>query len=186
MTHDSAKSMANPAPLGLGGFALTTILLNIHNAGFFEVNVMIFAMGIFYGGIAQLIAGIMEFKHGNTFGMVAFLSFGSFWLTLVFIWVAPNFGLPAADATSMGCYLTIWGVLSFAMFICTLKGSMIGKLIFGSLVVLFALLAAATFTGNHTLHTVAGYEGIGCGSLALYEACALLINDKWGRQVLPL
>ena len=186
MTQQSGASLANPAPLGLAGFALTTILLNIHNAGFFELNVMIFAMGIFYGGIAQLIAGILEHKQGNTFGMVAFLSYGSFWLSLAFIWIAPSMGLKAADAFSMGCYLTVWGIFSFAMFIATLKGSTVGKLIFGSLVVLFVLLALANFTGSHAIHIFAGYEGILCGFLALYEAAALIINEKLGRQVLPL
>src|SRR3990172_11054984 len=80
---------ANPAPLGLMGFGLTTILLNIHNAGFYELNSMILAIGIFYGGIAQLIAGIMEWKKNNTFGTLAFSSYGAFWLTLVGIWLIP-------------------------------------------------------------------------------------------------
>lgn len=177
---------ANPAPLGLAGFGLTTVLLNIHNAGFYELNVMIMAMGVFYGGIAQIIAGILEYRQGNTFGTVAFVSYGSFWLSLVFIWVMPGFGLPAADPISMGCYLALWGLFTFALFIGTLKGKTIGKLVFGSLVILFALLALANFTGSHTIHTLAGFEGIVCGGLALYEAAALVINEKCGRQMLPL
>ena len=185
MSHTGATA-ANPAPLGLFGFALTTILLNIHNAGFFGLDVMIMAMGLFYGGIAQLIAGIMEYRQGNTFGTVAFVSYGAFWISLVFIWVAPKFGLPAVDPVSLGCYLGIWGLLSFAMFICTLRGKTIGKLIFGTLVVLFFLLAAANFTGSHSLHVIAGYEGILCGALAFYEAAALLINEKYGCTVLPM
>ncbi len=76
-------SSANPAPLGLLAFGLTTVLLNLHNAGIFEMNSMILAMGIFYGGLAQIIAGIMESKKNNTFGMTAFISYGFFWLTLV-------------------------------------------------------------------------------------------------------
>lgn len=181
-----AKAAVNPAPLGLAGFALTTILLNIHNAGFYPLNVMIMAMGVFFGGLAQLIAGIMESRQGNTFGTVAFVSYGAFWLSLVFIWAMPSAGLPAADAVSMGFYLAIWGVFSFAMFIATLRGKTIGRLVFGSLVLLFFLLALATFTGSHALHVIAGYEGILCGGLALYEASALIINDKFERQVLPL
>jgi succinate-acetate transporter protein len=82
---------ANPAPLGLLAFGLTTVLLNLHNAGIFEMNSMILAMGIFYGGIAQIIAGIMEAKKNNTFGLVAFVSYGSFWLTLVALIVMPKF-----------------------------------------------------------------------------------------------
>ena len=186
MANDCTRAMANPAPLGLAGFAMTTILLNIHNAGFSELSVMIMGMGVFYGGLAQLIAGIMEGRRGNTFGMTAFTSYGAFWLSLVFIWAMPKFGLPAADATSMGYYLGIWGVFTFALFIGTLRGKTIGKLVFGSLTVLFFLLALANFTGSHTVHTVAGYEGILCGAFALYESAAIVINEKFGREVLPL
>lgn len=186
MSNDSLKAVANPAPLGLFGFAMTTILLNIHNAGFYPLNGMIMAMGIFYGGIAQIIAGIFEYKRGNTFGGLAFISFGSFWLTLVFLWCAPNMGLPATDPIALGCYLALWGIFTFALFLGTLKGSTIGKLVFGSLVILFALLAIANFTGSHLIHTIAGYEGILCGSFAFYEAVALVLNEKFGRKVLPL
>ncbi len=186
MTTALQAKTANPAPLGLAGFAMTTILLNIHNAGFYELNVMIMGMGVFYGGIAQVIAGIMEYRQGNTFGAVAFTSYGSFWLSLVFIWVMPKAGLPAADAVSMGCYLAVWGSFTFALFIGALKGNTIGKLIFGSLTILFFLLAAANFTGSQAIHTVAGFEGILCGGFAFYEAAAIVINDRNGRQVLPL
>jgi len=75
---------ANPGPLGLFGFAMTTVLLNIHNAGFFPVNSMIMGMGVFFGGGAQFVAGVMEWKKGNNFGSIAFMSYGAFWLTLVF------------------------------------------------------------------------------------------------------
>ncbi len=183
---EHAKGMANPAPLGLFGFGLTTILLNIHNAGFYPLSVMIMSLGVFYGGIAQIIAGIMEWRAGNTFGAVAFTSYGSFWLSLVFIWVAPKFGLPAADPVSMGFYLALWGVLTFAFFLGTLKGALIGRLVFGSLVILFGLLAAANFTGSHAIHTIAGYEGILCGAFAFYEAAALVVNEKRGEVVLPV
>lgn len=183
---DNTSSVANPAPLGLAGFAMTTILLNIHNAGFYELSVMIMGMGVFYGGIAQLIAGIMEWKQGNTFGTVAFVSYGSFWLSLVFIWAMPKAGLPAADPASMGCYLGLWGVFTLALFIGTLRGKTIGKLVFGSLTILFFLLAAANFTGSHAIHTFAGYEGILCGGFALYESAGIVINEKFGRVVLPL
>ncbi len=186
MTQAQTSFSANPAPLGLAGFAMTTILLNLHNAGFYGLSVMIMGMGIFYGGIAQIIAGIMEWRQGNTFGTIAFVSYGSFWLSLVCIWALPLCGLPAADPVSMGWYLTLWGIFTFLLFIGTLKGKTIGKLVFGSLVVLFFLLAAANFTGSHAIHTFAGYEGILCGFFALYEAGALVINEKFGRQVLPL
>ncbi|MCD9855055.1 acetate uptake transporter [Epilithonimonas sp. JDS] len=177
---------ANPAPLGLFGFGMTTILLNIHNAGFFELNAMIMGMGIFFGGLQQVIAGIMEWKKGNIFAMSAFTSYGFFWISLVTLWLLPLIGVAKPDGNSMGCYLGMWGLFTFALFIGTLKGNTIGKLIFGSLVLLFALLSAASFTGNENIHTIAGYEGILCGSFAFYEAAALVINEKLGRKVLPL
>ncbi len=101
---------ANPAPLGLVGFGLTTILLNIHNAGLYPNNSMILGMGIFVGGIAQIIAGILESKKNNTFGLTAFTAYGSFWLSLVAIWTLPALGLAEkSDETAMGFYLAIWG-----------------------------------------------------------------------------
>ncbi len=182
----ATESKANPAPLGLAGFGMTTILLNIHNAGFFELNVMIMGMGIFFGGIAQLIAGCLEWAKGNTFGTTAFAAYGAFWLSLVFIWTAPLAGLPAASPVAMGWYLTMWGVFTGLLFIGTLKGATIGKLVFGSLTILFALLAAANFTGSHAIHVVAGYVGILCGGFALYESTALVINEKHGKTIFPL
>lgn len=112
---------ANPAPLGLFGFGMTTILLNIHNAGFFELNSMIMAMGIFIGGV-------MEWKKGNGFGMAAFTSYGFFWLSLVAIWTLPLFGVTKPDGASMGFYLGLWGLFTLAFFIGTLNGNTIGKL----------------------------------------------------------
>ena len=88
---------ANPAPLGLLGFGMTTVLLNLHNAGFFELNSMILAMGICYGGLAQVIAGSMEWKKGNTFAATAFISYGLFWLSLVTLIILPKSGLGAAS-----------------------------------------------------------------------------------------
>ena len=165
---------------------MTTMLLNIHNAGFFELNSMIMGMGIFFGGTQQVIAGIMEWKKGNGFGMAAFTSYGFFWLSLVAIWTLPLMGVTKPDGASMGCYLGLWGLFTLAFFIGTLNGNTIGKLIFGSLVVLFALLSAARFTGNESIHTIAGYEGILCGFFAFYEAAAIVINEKTGRKILPL
>ncbi len=177
---------ANAAPLGLFGFAMTTILLNIQNAGFFSLSVMIMSMGVFFGGVAQIIAGILEWRRANGFGALAFISYGSFWLTLIFIWVAPHTGLTSADSASMGWYLTMWGLFTTVLFLCTLKGNTIGKCIFGTLVVLFFLLAMANFMESHLLHTVAGYIGILCGGFAFYEASALILNERFERVVLPL
>ena len=150
-------SSANPAPLGLFGFGMTTVLLNLHNAGIFEMNSMILAMGIFYGGIAQVIAGIMESKKNNSFGMTAFISYGFFWLTLVGLIVMPKMGwIPAASSSAMIAYLIVWGIFTFLLFLGTLRISRALQVVFGTLVILFFLLAAGDATGNASLKTFTG------------------------------
>lgn len=178
---------ANPAPLGLMGFGMTTVLLNIHNAGFFEMNAMILAMGIFYGGLAQVIAGIMEFKKNNTFGTTAFTSYGFFWLSLVALNILPSMGYgQAADSLSMAAYLFMWGVFTLFMFIATLRINKALQVVFGSLTVLFFLLAIGNYTGSTLILNIAGYEGILCGFSAIYAAMAQVINEVYGKTVLPI
>jgi uncharacterized protein len=178
---------ANPAPLGLFGFGMTTVLLNLHNAGIFEMNSMILAMGIFYGGLAQVIAGIMESKKNNTFGMTAFISYGFFWLTLVALIVMPKLGwVGAASTDAMVAYLIIWGVFTLLLFFGTLKISKALQFVFGTLVILFFLLAAGDATGNASLKTFTGYEGILCGASAIYTGAATLLNEVYGKIVLPV
>src|SRR5690242_1474536 len=179
----------NPAPLGLLGFGMTTILLNLHNAGFYSVNSMIMGMGIFMGGIAQIFAGLQEWKKNNTFGATAFTAYGSFWLSLVALWLLPktSFGAAyASDEKSVGCYLFLWGIFTLFMFIGTLRANRMLQVVFATLTLLFFLLAMADFTGNEALHTFAGYEGIFCGASAFYGCVALILNDVYGRSVLPL
>lgn len=178
---------ANPAPLGLMGFGMTTILLNIHNAGFFPLDVMILSMGIFFGGMAQVIAGIMEFKKNNTFGTTAFTSYGFFWLSLVGLNILPVMGLgEAAGSLSMAAFLFMWGFFTLFMFIATLRISRALQVVFGSLTVLFFLLAIGNFTGSTFILTLAGYEGILCGFSAIYAAMAQVINETYGKSVLPM
>ena len=125
---------ANPAPLGLMGFGMTTVLLNLANAGLIKVTVVILSMGIFYGGIAQVIAGIQEWKKGNTFGATAFTSYGFFWLTLVTIFLLPglndSYKAFALDGPGLAAYLFLWGLFTLYMFIGTLKASRILQVIF--------------------------------------------------------
>lgn len=178
---------ANPAPLGLMGFGMTTILLNIHNAGFFSLNAMILAMGIFYGGLAQVVAGIMEFKKNNTFGTTAFTSYGFFWLSLVALNILPMMGYgEAADSLSMAAYLFMWSLFTFFMFIGTLKINRALQVVFGTLTILFFLLAIGNFTGSALILTIAGYEGIFCGFTAIYAAMAQVLNEVYGKTVLPI
>jgi hypothetical protein len=186
-TVNIKDSTANPAPLGLLAFGMTTILLNLHNAGIFALGTMILAMGIFYGGIAQVIAGVMEWKKGNTFGTTAFTSYGLFWLSLVGILVMPALGMGTAQDTSgMVAYLATWGVFTLVMFFATLKNNRVLQFVFGSLAILFFLLAIGDATGNAVLKTITGYEGIICGLSAIYAGLAQVLNETFGRTVWPL
>lgn len=182
---------ANPAPLGLMGFALTTILLNIHNAGFYELNSMILAMGIFYGGFAQIIAGVMEWRKNNTFGTLAFTSYGAFWLTLAGIWlipaIFPNTNLAASPSDSaMAWFFVFWGLFSGYMFLGTLKLNRALQVVFGLLTILFFLLAIRDFGGGAIWGKIAGWEGIVTGLAAAYAAGAQILNEVYRRVILPL
>jgi succinate-acetate transporter protein len=182
----SNSALANPAPLGLLGFGMTTVLLNIHNAGFFPMTGMVLAMGIFYGGMAQLIAGIEEWRVGNTFGATAFTSYGCFWLTLVAINALPKLGFAADSGTSMTAYLVVWGIFTLFMFIGTLRLSRTLQVIFGSASILFCMLAYGKASGNEEVIRLAGFEGIFCGISAMYGGLAQILNELYGRVVMPL
>ena len=179
---------ANPGPLGLLGFGMTTVLLNLHNAGLLPQSIAIVAMGIALGGLAQIIAGIFEMKQGNTFAGTAFTAYGLFWWSLVLIWVNPftAAGIEAASKIAMGYYLLLWGVFTLFMFIGTLKHNRATQVVFGSLTILFMLLALGDFTGNHTITTIAGFEGIFCGLSAIYSAVGQIVNAEYGKTILPL
>lgn len=178
---------ANPAPLGLLGFGMTTVLLNLHNAGFYGLDTMILAMGIFYGGIAQIIAGIMEWKKNNTFGTTAFTSYGLFWLTLAGLLIMPKMGWGEAPSnTAMAAYLFVWGGFTFVMFIGTLKLNKALQVVFLSLAVLFFMLGIGDITGDVTFKHVTGYEGLFCGLSAIYAGLAQVLNEVYGKTVLPL
>jgi len=178
---------ANPAPLGLLGFGMTTVLLNLHNAGLFELGTMILAMGIFYGGLAQIIAGIMEWRKNNTFGTTAFTSYGLFWLSLVGLLLMPELGLgQAAGTNAMIAYFLMWALFTGVMFIATLQLNRALQVVFFTLTLLFVLLAVTDITGSKQLGLITGWEGVVCGLSAVYTALAQVLNEVYGRTVLPL
>lgn len=194
MSNEQLTKLANPAPLGLIGFGVTTVLLNMSNAGIFPVDSMILAMGIAYGGLAQVIVGIMEFRKGNTFGTVAFTSYGLFWWSLVMLLILPEFnaGIGSSSASSMGAYFLIWGIFTFAMFFGTLKTNRALQFVFMSLAILFFMLTIVELTSNPilfgtvTFKTITGIEGIICGSSAVYLAIAEILNEAHHKEVLPI
>ena len=170
-------------------FGMTTILLNLANAGIFGVDSIILSMGIFFGGLAQVIAGILEYKRGNTFGTVAFISYGMFWESFVFLNVIPLLnGMSgfALTKNAVVCYLALWGFFTFLMFFGTLKLNRGLQVVFFTLFVLYGLLAAATYSAVAIIGNIAGYEGIFVGCSAMYVAIADILNEVNGHVVLPV
>ncbi len=187
MSETVQHKEANAGPLGLLGFGMTTVLLNLHNAGIIEFSIMILAMGIAMGGLAQFIAGLMEFKAGNTFGATAFTSYGLFWWSLVIILVNPSWlGGAAADGKSLGFYMILWCIFTGFMFIGTLKANHATQIVFCTLAILFLLLAIHNFTGSTVVGIIAGIEGIFCGASAIYTAVAGIIDGEFNRPIMPV
>ena len=179
---------ANPAPLGLMGFGMTTVLLSLYNAEFFAMDDVVIAMGLCYGGLAQLIAGVMAFRRADTFSTTAFTSYGLFWLSLVYILLADktttlSFG---SDSAFMGWYFALWAVFTAAMIVGALHRSLALQVVLISLTAVFTLLAAGEFLENGVVTEVAGYAGLLCGASAIYLAAAETISDALGRVVLPV
>lgn len=185
-TQTSQSSIANPGPIGLLGFGMTTVLLNLVNAGFIKLSIVVVAMGFALGGAAQIIGGIMEFKRNNTFGATAFVAYGFFWWSLIIIWINPFKSIEPADDLSLGFYLLLWCIFTLFMFIGTLKHNRATQVVFGTLTILFLLLALAHFTGVAAIDKVAGIVGLICGASAIYNSMGQVLNQEYGKTVLPL
>lgn len=175
---------SNPAPLGLAGFALTTWLLSMINAGWFSGNAMgmVLAVAFAYGGTAQALAGLMEIPRGNTFGATAFLSYGAFWWSLALFVLFLHGTVPAAF---IGWYLFLWGVFTLYMWVATWRAARVLQLVFLSLWITFFVLAASEWTGLEWLHHAGGYLGMLTALLAFYLSAAEIINETHGHVVLP-
>ena len=190
MSDNLVTKLANPAPLGLLGFGITTVLLNLVNAGAIPLDTVVLAMGIAYGGLAQVLVGIMEFKKGNTFGTVAFLSYGLFWWSFVMLLVLPKLsflsGFSAPSAPSLAAYFIMWGIFTFAMFFGTLKANRALQFVFGSLTILFFMLAISQYAGSATFTKITGIEGVICGLSAVYLGIAEVLNEAHHQTVLPI
>jgi len=184
-----AEKSLNPAPLGLMGFGLTTVLLNLINANLLSSDALgiVLPMGLFYGGLAQIIAGLLEAKNGNTFGATAFSSYGLFWWSFVAVKTLPSLGLaPEPSAAAVGTYLLTWGFFTVLMTAATFRGHKALQIVFITLSVLFFILALGDFTGSQLIKIIGGYEGIFCGSTAIYLAIAEILNETYGRTILPV
>ncbi|MBS0364195.1 MAG: acetate uptake transporter [Proteobacteria bacterium] len=182
--------IANPAPLGLIGFGLTTVILSLINAGLLPAGgtAAVLPLAFAFGGLIQMIAGILEFRCGNTFGMVAFLSYGAFWWWFcLLVLLGSNHVLDlSAAGTTIGATLVGWGVFTLYMWVATFRLNNALWWVFLTLWVTFFLLGFGDLLGNATLKVAGGYLGIVCGLLAIYTSFATVTNATFNRTVLPL
>lgn len=177
------KKMGNPAVVGLAGFGLTTLLLQLHNIGICGLGPVL-AMGIIFGGLAQMLAGFQEQKLGNNFGYSAFVSYGSFWIGLSIIWILNFLKVYETSHTELGLYMLVWTLYTTIMLIASLRVHKAMAITFGLLLIGFILLVLGLL-GNPVFIKVAGYELIFCALMAWYMMAAIIINDLAGKTILP-
>ncbi len=183
------EKLANVGALGLGGFALSTFVLNIVNAGLVDAATIgiVMPVAMFYGGLAQFMAGMWDVRRGDTFGATCFSSYGVFWIGLAaffFLKLAGVAGFVDVTAAGVAVILIAWGIFTAYATIASLKKPIAITWVFITLTILFFLLAIGEFVP--VVHTIAGYEGILCSLIAWYASAAILINETHGRTVLPL
>ncbi|MBK5228874.1 MAG: acetate uptake transporter [Actinobacteria bacterium] len=181
------EGFADPVPLGLLGYGMTTVLLSLANAAVYEAGSMVLAMAVFFGGIAQVIVAIMAYRNRNTFALTAFAGYGFLWITIAFLTIGGIHGWAGADSsTAMGFYLLMWAIFTFGLMIAS---SVAPRALTGVLVltvILLSVLAIANWTESATIVKIGGWEGVLTGASAIYLAFAFLLNETFGRTVLPV
>jgi succinate-acetate transporter protein len=181
--------VADPAPLGLAGFAMTTFVLSMFNANLVSSagEPVVFGLAFAYGGLAQLLAGMWEFRNGNTFGALAFSSFGAFWLSLFVFEVFFASSIPAADAGhAVGLYLWAWAIFTTYMFFASLRTTAAVAVVFLLLATTFVLLAIGASGAHETVTHWGGYIGLATAAAAWYASFAVVLNSTFRRTVLPV
>jgi len=187
-TPTFGAAFADPGPLGLAGFAMTTFFLSSVNIGWLneKTTPVVLGLALFYGGLAQLLAGMWEFKKGNTFGATAFASYGAFWISFWAFVVFYAGKVPKADATqAVGLYLFAWGIFTAYMWIASFKTTAAVNLIFFLLTITFFLLAFGEWGTSSGLSKLGGYFGLVTALAAWYASFAGVINSTFGKVVLP-
>jgi succinate-acetate transporter protein len=180
---------ADPGPLGLAAFALTTFVLSMFNAGLVGEGgePVVLGVALAYGGLAQLLAGMWEFRTGNTFGAVAFTSFGAFWLSFWAFVVFYAGDIPEADAGhAIGLFLIAWGIFTLYMFVASLRTTAAVALVFILLAVTFFVLGIGNVNGNTDTIKIGGYIGLATAIVAWYASFAVVANSTFGRTILPV
>ena len=189
MSEANKPALANVGALGLGGFALSTFILNIVNAGWVDASAIgiVMPVAMLYGGLAQFMAGMWDVRRGDIFGATCFSSFGAFWMGLALFFMLKLAGIQAfvdVPAAGMAVVFIAWGIFTFYATIASLKLSKAVTWVFITLTILFFLLAIGEFVP--IVHTIAGYEGVLCSLIAWYTSAGILINTVHGKTVLPL
>ena len=196
----SGWTPADPGPLGLAAFAGTTFVLSLVNSGLVGTHLvpgggllpMIAALALAYGGIAQLVAGLWEFRTGNTFGAVAFCSFGAFWISFFFVVQSVGKNVPTEVFSGLGLYLWMWGIFTAYMFVCSLRTTGAVALVFLLLAITFIILGIgnSSLAGTHSAINgtikLGGYVGIATAIAAWYASFAAVLNSTFGRVVMPV
>ncbi len=178
------QGFGDPAALGLAGFALTTMLLSLANANILHESGEVLGLALFYGGIAQLIAGLWEFANKNTFGATAFVSYGAFWLSFWYLVTKTPAG---AGGNAVGAFLFAWGIFSLYMLLASFRTNLVVFLVFLVLVPTFLFLGLGAIGGGHaTMTHIGGWLGIVTALLAWYGSAATVVNKTWGKTVLPV
>lgn len=179
---------ANTSPLGIIGFGMATVMLNLANAGLYEINGMVLGLGFFHGGFAQLIAGYFEIKKGHTFSATTFLSSTAFWFSFVTMTLCPNFlGCKETDNIALGTFNLFWGIFTALMLVAVMKNGHISNiLLLTALVVNFFMISIGLYSNFAIFVKVGGAFGVISGMIGIYNGCADIINGEYGKYVLPL
>jgi uncharacterized protein len=188
-TQGSGISLADPAPLGLAAFALTTFLLSLVNSNLIGSGAepVVFGLALAYGGIAQFMAGMWEFRNGNTFGGVAFSSFGAFWISFFILTQLDVTKLSPGEVNAgLGAYLWSWAIFTAIMTVASLRTTAAVALVFILLTLTFVFLGIGNSGGSPGTIHVGGYLGIATAIAAWYAAMAAVVNSTWGRIVMPV
>jgi hypothetical protein len=188
LASEQVRIIADPAPLGLGAFALTTFLLSLVNAGVLpkDTEPVVLGVALAYGGVAQLLAGMWEFRKGNVFGATVFTSFGAFWLSF---WAYLTFfaeGIPAEHhGVAAGCYLLAWAIFTTLMLVAALRTTAVLAALFAVVAVVFVFLALGAINASAGLTTAGGILGIVAAALAWYLCLAGVAASTFGKPILP-
>lgn len=182
-----AEGFANPLPLGLLGYGMTTVLLSLANANVYKSGTMVLAMAVFFGGLAQVIVAVMSYRNNNTFAVTAFGGYGFLWITLAFLTIGADHGWAGANSgTAMGFYLAMWALFSFGLMAASAVSPRVLTGVLALTVALLAILAVANWADNSTITKIGGWEGVLTGASAVYLAFAFVLNETFGRTVMPV